>query len=82
VRLRVRAVPEGQDVSVRIAVNGVPARVVRDAHGATARVRLPATTHRVPHSPWRGPYGSVITAVVGVANGAVLGAYAVAGGVA
>jgi amidase len=75
------AIGELEGATVRIAVNGVPAPVVREGDVATARVTLPAETHRASHSHWRGPYGSVITAVVALPDGAVLGRYAVAGGV-
>ncbi len=67
---------------VRIAVNGVPVPITTEGEAATARVALPAETHRRRHSPWREPYGSLITAVVTLPGGAVLGAYTVAGGIA
>jgi amidase len=33
------------------------------------------------HSVWRQPYGSIVTAVVRLADGSAAGAFAVAGGI-
>jgi amidase len=47
----------------------------------TGRAVVPAKEHERIHSVWRGAYGSIVTAVVRLADGSAAGAYAVTGGI-
>ncbi|RWL10110.1 MAG: hypothetical protein EOR45_08225, partial [Mesorhizobium sp.] len=47
----------------------------------TGRAVVPAKEHQRSHSVWRGPYGSIVTAVVRTEDGCVAGAYVVTGGI-
>ncbi|MBK6661069.1 MAG: amidase [Proteobacteria bacterium] len=62
-------------------VNGTPQPLHQEGAGFRAEVRLPFDTHYTLHSRWRGPYGSVITALAEDHHGGAAGAYVVVGGV-
>jgi amidase len=62
-------------------VNGTPQLLRQEGAGFRAEVRLPFDTHYALHSRWRGPYGSVITALAEDHHGGAAGAYVVVGGV-
>ncbi|HTN96228.1 MAG TPA: hypothetical protein VL101_04570 [Nordella sp.] len=67
--------------TVQIHVNGVPAETAADGFVWTARQKVPAAEHKAIHSVWREPYGSIVTAVIRLADGRSAGAFAVTGGI-
>lgn len=68
--------------AVKVHVNGEPVLVQADGNRFTGRVAVPASTHHSFHAVWRGSYGSIVTAIVRLADGRAAGAYAVTGGIA
>ena len=68
-------------VALHVTVNGAEVPVHRHGDRFNAVTDLAADEHAVPHTEWRGPYGSlvVVTAVDG--TGAATGAHRVVGGV-
>lgn len=66
---------------VKVHVNGEPVAMQADGNHYIARVVVPASTHQGFHSVWRGAYGSIVTAVVRMADGRAAGAYVVTGGI-
>ena len=66
---------------VTVFVNGESVPVNRFGETFTATVALPADTHYVLHSRWRGPYGSIVVALARDMTGAVAGKFAIVGGV-
>ena len=67
--------------SIKVHVNGEPVALQQADARFTGRVLVPAGEHRRLHSVWRGAYGSVVTAVVRLADGRIAGAFAVTGGI-
>lgn len=68
-------------VEVRVFLNGVAVDLRRDGARYSACTRVPASLHTVPHSRWRRPYGSLVTALARDAQGAAAAAFAVVGGI-
>lgn len=66
---------------IAVFVNGVALAVRRDGAAFEAHAIVPFTTHYVLHSRWRGPYGSIVTALVQDATGGCAADYVVVGGV-
>jgi len=66
---------------VQIHVNGEPAELLAAGPVYKARRAVPSEEHRRIHSVWRKPYGSIVTAVIRLADGRSAGAFAVAGGI-
>lgn len=66
---------------IMIHVNGAPADITADGCGWKARRKVPAAEHKAIHSVWRASYGSIVTAVIRLADGRSAGAFAVAGGI-
>ena len=64
-----------------IHVNGASAEVASDGRSWTVRRKVPAAEHKAIHSVWRAPYGSIVTAVIRLADGRSVGAFAVTGGI-
>jgi amidase len=62
-------------------VNGEALQVGRDDETFHAAVRLPFATHYALHSRWRGPYGSLVTALAQDQAGGCAAAYVVVGGI-
>ncbi|CDX62273.1 Amidase [Mesorhizobium plurifarium] len=73
-----RAEPEA---AVKVHVNGKPVIMQAGGNRYTGRIVLPASTHQGFHSVWRGSYGSIVTAIVRLADGRAAGAYVVTGGI-
>lgn len=71
-----------EDVELKVHVNGEPLDMQRMGTRFGGRVVLSAETHKTVHSVWRGPYGSVVTAVIRLKDGRTAGAYAITGGIA
>ncbi|WP_136616310.1 MULTISPECIES: amidase [Mesorhizobium] len=70
-----------ETASVKVHVNGEVAVVQRSGVRFSGRALVPAAEHQRLHSVWRGPYGSIVTAVVRLEDGRTAGAYAVTGGI-
>lgn len=70
-----------EGAAVKIHVNGEPAEIL--AGGPVYKVRkiVSSTGHKAIHSSWRPPYGSIVTAVIRLADGRSAGAFAVTGGI-
>jgi amidase len=66
---------------VHLHVNGEPAERLAAGPRFKARRAVPSEEHRRVHSVWRKPYGSIVTAVIRLADGRSAGAFAVAGGI-
>jgi len=64
-----------------IWINGQPQRVTHEGEHFHAELRLPFDIHYALHSHWRGPYGSVVTALAEDQDGRCAGAYVIVGGV-
>jgi amidase len=62
-------------------VNGQPQLVTREREHFHLELRLPFDIHYALHSRWRGPYGSVVTALAEDEAGRCTGAYVIVGGV-
>ncbi len=71
----------GTDTRVKVHVNGEPVTMQQTGARFTGRAVVPAKEHERIHSVWRGAYGSIVTAVVRLADGRAAGAYAVTGGI-
>ena len=69
------------DAIVQIHVNGEPAEILGEGPVFKARRAVPSEEHRRIHSVWRKPYGSIVTAVIRLADGRSSGAFAVTGGI-
>jgi amidase len=67
--------------TVKIHINGAPAEITAVEQGWTVRQKVPSAEHKTIHSVWRAPYGSIVTAVIRLADGRSAGAYAVTGGI-
>ena len=67
---------------VQIHVNGEPAEVFASGPVYKARRAVASGEHRKIHSEWRKPYGSIVTAVIRLADGRSAGAFTVTGGIA
>jgi len=65
---------------VKVHVNGEPVLMQSRGNRYVGRVVVPASTHQGFHSVWRASYGSIVTAIVQLADGRSVGAYAVTGG--
>ncbi len=74
-----RAVPEA--VVVKVHANGEPVRMQSSGNRYAGQVVAPASTHQGFHSVWRAPYGSIVTAIVRLADGRSVGAYTATGGI-
>jgi amidase len=70
-----------ETASIKVHVNGEPVEMRRSGTRFTGRALVPAAEHRRLHSVWRGPYGSIVTAVLRLQDGRTAGAYVVAGGI-
>ncbi len=71
-----------KEVTLTLSVNGEPVTTALDNGGDfSATVTLPANTHYILHSPWRAPYGSLITVLARDRTGQSSGLYTVVGGV-
>jgi amidase len=66
---------------LQIHVNGEPAEVFGPGPVFKARRAIPATERQRIHSVWRKSYGSIVTAVIRLADGRSAGAFALVGGV-
>lgn len=75
---RVRAAAE---VTLTLSVNGEPVPATLNNGAFSATVALPPHTHYVLHSPWRAPYGSLITALARDRTGRSGCVYTVVGGI-
>ena len=67
--------------TVELLVDGEPIEVRRDGDRMAGAVRVPLERHYAVHSPWRRPYGSLVTAFVRDADGRSAAAYRVVGGI-
>jgi amidase len=65
---------------LEVWVNGKALHVTRDGASFYATVRLPFETHYALHSRWRGPYGSLVTALARDNAGGCAAACVVVGG--
>ncbi|WP_119269105.1 amidase [Taklimakanibacter deserti] len=66
---------------VQIHVNGEPAEILVPGPLFKVRRAVASAEHARLHSVWRKPYGSIITAIVHLADGRTAGAFAVTGGI-
>jgi amidase len=73
------AVPEA--LAVKVHANGEPVLMQSRDNRYAGRVVVPASAHQGLHSVWRASYGSIVTAIVRLADGRSVGAYAVPGGI-
>ncbi|QIG52613.1 amidase [Nordella sp. HKS 07] len=82
---RVELLSEGDldlaGASIQIHVNGAPADIVAEDLAWSVRRKVAVAEHQASHSVWRPPYGSIITAVIRLADGRCAGAFAVTGGI-
>jgi amidase len=65
-----------------VFVNGDSVPFRRKADSFSAEVKLPFDIHYVLHSRWRGPYGSIVTAIACDRTGACAADFTVVGGTA
>jgi amidase len=66
---------------VKIHVNGEPAEILVPGPVYKVRRAVASAEHVRKHSVWRKPYGSIVTAVIRLADGRTAGAFAVTGGI-
>ena len=69
------------EVTLTRSVNGEPVTTAPENGGFSATVSLPPHAHYVLHSPWRAPYGSLVTMLARDRTGRISGLYTVVGGV-
>jgi amidase len=85
VMVQVELISEGSfdtaAASVQIHVNGEVAEILSEGPVYKARRAVLAEEHKRIHSVWRKPYGSIVTAVIRLADGRAAGAFAVTGGI-
>ncbi|RWM89992.1 MAG: amidase [Mesorhizobium sp.] len=82
ITLEIDADDAGLDTAaVKVHVNGEPVTMRGNGNRHTGRIVVPASTHEGFHSVWRGAYGSIVTAIVSLADGRSVGAYVVTGGI-
>jgi amidase len=85
VTAQIKVISEGSididGASVKIHVNGEPAEILSSGPVYQARKTVASAEHKAIHSVWRPPYGSIVTAVIRLADGRSAGAFAVAGGI-
>ncbi|CDX40217.1 Amidase [Mesorhizobium sp. SOD10] len=81
IALEIEAGRLGPEAAVKVHVNGEPVIMQAGGNRYTGRIVVPAATHQGFHSVWRGSYGSIVTAIVRLADGRTAGAYAVTGGI-
>ncbi|WP_245435209.1 amidase [Mesorhizobium sp. WSM3879] len=82
ITLEIDADDAGLDTAaVKVHVNGEPVTMRGSGNRHTGRAVVPAATHQGFHSVWRGAYGSIVTAIVRLADGRSVGAYVVTGGI-
>ncbi len=67
---------------VEVSINGQQQRVVHEGTHFSATLRLPFDIHYALHSRWRGPYGSIVTAMIEDQDGGCAARYVVVGGLA
>ncbi|MBZ9811678.1 MULTISPECIES: amidase [unclassified Mesorhizobium] len=72
---------ETERASIKVHVNGEAVGMRRAGARLTGRAFVPAAEHQRIHSVWRGPYGSIVTAVMRLRDGRSAGAYVVTGGI-
>ncbi|PBB89427.1 amidase [Mesorhizobium sp. WSM3864] len=82
IALEIDAAEAGPDAAVvKVHVNGESVAMQRNGNRHTGRIVVPASNHEGFHSVWRGAYGSIVTAIVRLADGRSAGAYVVTGGI-
>jgi amidase len=81
IEVRGRASSAAGPVALRVAVNGAEVPVRREGDRFSAVADLPAGEHSVPHTEWRGPYGSLVVVTAVDPTGAAGGAHRIVGGV-
>ncbi|MCU1437992.1 MAG: amidase [Naasia sp.] len=69
------------DAQLTLAVDGHPVEAQRDGGAFTAQFELDAAELATPHSPWRGPYGTLVVALATAPGGVATGALTIVGGV-
>ncbi|MBZ9918271.1 hypothetical protein LB517_14495 [Mesorhizobium sp. BR1-1-12] len=72
---------ETEHACIKVHVNGEAVAMRRAGARLTGRAFVPAAEHQRIHSVWRGPYGSIVTAVMRLRDGRSAGAYVVTGGI-
>ena len=77
-RIDVRGTADGV-VALEVAVDGTPLVLARDGSDFAASTVVPFDAHYVLHSPWRPPYGSMVTALATGEGGATAAAYCIVG---
>lgn len=75
-------VPDSEIEKVVVSINGVSVPVVHRGKTFRAELKLHSSVHYALHSRWRGPYGSIVTAVAWDKTGSAAARFAVVGGVA
>jgi amidase len=75
------AVTAAAPAEVRVTVAGAEVPVRRNGDRFTAEALLPPDAHAVPHTEWRGPYGSLVVVTAVDATGAAAGEVVSVGGV-
>ncbi|WFP61542.1 amidase [Mesorhizobium sp. WSM4904] len=81
IALEIEAGEAQPEAAVKVHVNGEPVTMHVNGNRYTGRVTVAASTHQGLHSVWRGFYGSIVTAIVRLAEGRAAGAYVVTGGI-
>ncbi|MGX9145717.1 amidase [Mesorhizobium sp. 128a] len=66
---------------IKVHVNGEPVAMQQSGRSFHGSILVPAVEHARTHSIWRGPYGSIVTAIVRLPDGRTAGAYVVTGGI-
>jgi amidase len=77
-RIDVRGTADGA-VALEVAVDGTPLVLIRDGSDFAASTVVPFDAHYVLHSPWRPPYGSMVTLLATGEGGATAAAYCIVG---
>ncbi len=79
VRIDVRG-SAAREASLDVCLNGAPLAVDRDGEAFSATATVPFDAHYVLHSPWRPPYGSMVTALACGPGGSCAAAVCSVGG--
>jgi amidase len=81
VRLVVVTGTADADADLVLTVDGHPVAAERTGTGFRAEFEADADELTTAHSPWQGPYGTLVVAVATAAGGAATGAMTIVGGV-
>jgi amidase len=80
--VRGSVVSESEIEKIMVFINGESVPIVHKGEAFSAQFQIPSSVHYALHSRWRGPYGSIVTAIARDKTGSAAARFAVVGGIA